>query len=142
MIDFLYSVICSCVRDLLWWCSWLSRLPHTNSSLVRSIFSTDRIRMLALWFVKKTQQEVRDAKSSGEAGFRSRCLVIANDALYRLSYIPPILFNNPSHNIIPQQTVTERSDAVGASSGSRLRAWVRIPPGAILQICVQGGLQL
>ena len=24
----------------------------------------------------------------GEAGFRSRCLVVANDALYRLSYIP------------------------------------------------------
>ena len=27
-------------------------------------------------------------QKGGESGFRSRCLVVANDALYRLSYSP------------------------------------------------------
>ena len=41
--------------------------------------------MLPLHQWRSQMQSLRAAAKGGESGFRSRCLVVANDALYRLS---------------------------------------------------------
>ena len=58
----------------------LSTLPHVNE---RKAFDGIRTRDLSL--TKRVLCQLSYEGINGESGFRSRCLVVANDALYRLS---------------------------------------------------------